>query len=227
MAPVFAVWDLPGFAVRGGRIHGRACDDLIGVASVLAAMAELRENRARVNLIGAITRAEEVGFLGALAMAAARTLPKNALVISLETSRELPGAAMGRGVILRTGDKASIFDSGATRCLGEIAAELQKRDRDFQFQRALMSGGTCEATAYQEFGYQSAALCVALGNYHNCGVGNRIASEFVSIRDASGMVQLLVNAARRVNDFHRLAARLPRRLHKLLAEARKSLPEKA
>jgi hypothetical protein len=41
------------------------------------------------------------------------------------------------------------------------------------------------------------------------------------------MVQLLVNAARRVNDFHRLAARLPRRLHKLLAEARKSLPEKA
>ena len=41
-----------------------------------------------------------------------------------------------------------------------------------------MSGGTCEATAYQEFGFQTAAVCVALGNYHNCGPRNRIAAEF-------------------------------------------------
>ena len=60
-------------------------------------MAELRKKKARVNLLGAITRAEEVGFLGALALAAKRTLPGNALVISLETSRELPGSTMGPG----------------------------------------------------------------------------------------------------------------------------------
>ena len=91
-------------------------------------------------------------------------------------------------MILRTGDKASIFDSDATRYLAEVAAEMQKRNQAFQFQRALMSGGTCEATAYQEYGYQSAAVCVALGNYHNCGGGNRIEAEFVSVHDASSMV---------------------------------------
>jgi hypothetical protein len=37
----------------------------------------------------------------------------------LETSRELPGVKMGGGVILRVGDKASIFDSEATRFLAE------------------------------------------------------------------------------------------------------------
>jgi endoglucanase len=221
--PKFAVWDLPAFAIRRGRIHGRACDDLIGVASILAVMVELKRKRAAVNVIGAITRAEEVGFLGALALAARRTLPRNALVISLETSRELPGSAMGQGVILRTGDKASIFNSDATRYLAEVAVEVQKRDRTFHFQRALMSGGTCEATAYQEYGYQSSAVCVALGNYHNCGGDNRIEAEYVSVHDASSMVQLLVVAARRMQDYTGLVARLPQRLRALLAEARTAL----
>ena len=224
--PAFAVWDLPAFDARNKRIYGRACDDLIGVAAILAVMAELRKKKARVNLLGAITRAEEVGFLGALALAAKRTLPGNALVISLETSRELPGSTMGLGVILRTGDKASIFDSDATRYLAEVAAETQKRNQAFQFQRALMSGGTCEATAYQEYGYQSAAVCVALGNYHNCGTDNRIEAEFVNVHDASSMVCLLVNAVRRMGEFSRLVARLPERLQKLLAEARDCLPER-
>ena len=58
-----------------------------------------------------------------------------------------------------------------------------------------MSGGTCEATAYQLYGYRSAALCVALGNYHNCGPDITIAPEFVSVEDVHGMVRLLVAAA--------------------------------
>jgi len=219
----FAVWDLPSFKIKQGRIHGRACDDLIGVAAILAVMAELRKTKAKVNLVGAITRAEEVGFLGALALAAKRTLPQNALVISLETSRELPGSIMGQGVILRTGDKASIFNSDATRYLAEVAAEIQMGNKAFKFQRALMSGGTCEATAYQEYGYQSAAVCVALGNYHNCGEGNRIEAEFVSVHDASSMVQLLVVAAGRMREYKPLVARLRKRLQGLLAEARISL----
>ena len=46
-----------------------------------------------------------------------------------------------------------------------------------------MSGGTCEATAYQLYGYRTAALCVALGNYHNCGPNHQIAPEYVSVDD--------------------------------------------
>ncbi|HWD92397.1 MAG TPA: M20/M25/M40 family metallo-hydrolase [Verrucomicrobiae bacterium] len=88
--PQFAVWELEDFAVRNGRIHGRACDDLVGVASILATLIALQRSGARVHVIGVIARAEEIGFLGAMAVAAAKRLPKDSLVISLETSRECP-----------------------------------------------------------------------------------------------------------------------------------------
>src|SRR5205814_3855018 len=117
------------FAVRKGRIYGRACDDLVGVAAALATVIELKKSRARVNAIAAISRAEEVGFHGALALSRSRLLPKNALIISLETSRELPGVKMGKGVILRVGDRTSIFDSEAMRFLGEMAASLKEIGR--------------------------------------------------------------------------------------------------
>jgi putative aminopeptidase FrvX len=133
---------------------------------------------------------------------------------------------MDRGVILRVGDRTSIFDSTAMRFLGEVAAALQAKDRTFQFQRALMFGGTCEATAFQEFGYQTAAVCVALGNYHNCHPEGRIAAEYVSLSDGCGMVDLLVEAGRQMRAFERLTAKLPRQLNALLKEARRNLGRK-
>lgn len=225
--PAFAVWELEDFAVRDGRIHGRACDDLIGVASILATLIELKRSRARVHVLGVIARAEEIGFLGAMAVAASKELPKNSLVISLETSRELPGVKMGQGVILRVGDRTSIFDSGAMRFLGEVASGLTAQNKKFQFQRALMSGGTCEATAYQEFGFQTAAVCVALGNYHNCGERNRIAAEFVSVVDALSMVQLLASAAEQMSQYAEMIGKLPKRLNAMLRDAQPRLRKTA
>ncbi len=223
MPPEFAVWELEDFAVRRSHIHARACDDLVGVAAILATLIVLKQSRARVNVIGVISRAEEVGFHGALTVAHSRQLPADSLVISLETSRELPPAKMGQGVIIRVGDRTSIFDSAATRFLGEVAGSLRRRKPAFHFQRALMYGGTCEATAYQEFGFQTAAVCVALGNYHNCAPKNKIAAEYVSLPDACGMVDLLVAAAKQMKDYPRLTAKLPTRLKKLLQEARQKL----
>src|SRR5207244_10911054 len=75
--PRFAVWDLEDFAVRRRRIYGRACDDLVGVAAVLATLIELKRARARANVLGVISRAEEIGFHGALAFAAQGGLPGN------------------------------------------------------------------------------------------------------------------------------------------------------
>ena len=176
-----------------------------------------------VNVLGVISRAEEIGFHGALTVAAAKLLPSNSLIISLETCREIPPVKMGRGVILRVGDHTSIFDSDGTRFLSEVAQTLATKDKAFQFQRALMSGGTCEATAYQEFGYQTAAVCVALGNYHNCAPGKRIAAEFVSVSDACGMVRLLEEASRQMSAYPKLVAKLPKRLHAMLKAARHEL----
>lgn len=224
--PHFAVWEMEDFAVRNGKIHGRSCDDLVGVAAVLATMIELKRSRAGVHLIGVISRAEEIGFQGALTVADAKLLPKNSLIVSLETSKELPPTKMGRGVILRVGDRSSIFDSTAMRFLGEVATGLQAKGKKFQFQRALMFGGTCEATAFQEFGYQVAAVCVALGNYHNCHPQGRIAAEYVSLSDACGMVQMLVAAARQMRAYDRLTGKLPKRLRVLLKEAQRNLRRK-
>ena len=221
--PRFAVWDLKDFAITSGRIRGRACDDLVGVASILATLIELKRRRARVNVIGVISRAEEIGFLGAMAVAASKQLSKNSLVISLETSRELPGVKMEQGVILRVGDRTSIFNSEAMRFLAEVAAGLKSRNKKFQFQRGLMSGGTCEATAYQEFGFHAAAVCVALGNYHNCAEKNRIAEEFVSVADALSMVELLVATAKQIQQYNSLVGRLPQRLRTMLHKAQPRL----
>ena len=222
-APEFAVWEMEDFELRGELIHGRACDDLIGVAAILATLIDLRRARRKVHVIGVISRAEEVGFHGALAVGASRELPRSSMIVSLETSRELPPVKMGQGVILRVGDRSSIFDSAGTRFLAEAAGGLKTRSGKFPFQRALMSGGTCEATAYQELGFQCAAVCVALGNYHNCAPGGRIAAEFVNLADAIGMVRLLVEAARQMPSYEKLVARLPARLEALLKEARRRL----
>src|SRR5258705_2497402 len=216
--PAFAVWELEDFRATD-LIVGRACDDLIGVTSILATMIELKKARARVNLIGVISRAEEIGFRGVLALTNTKHLPRNSLVISLETSRELPGVKMGEGVILRVGDKTSVFDADAMRFLAEVANELRTGRKDFKFQRGLMAGGTCEATAFQEFGFQTGAVCVALGNYHNCSPNDKIAAEYVSVADACGMVELLVSAAKQRPNFATLVGKLPKRLRKSRREA--------
>jgi endoglucanase len=219
----FAVWDLPEFQRARGLLTGRVCDDLIGVACILAALAELKASRAPVDVIGAFSRAEEVGFHGALALAKSGALPKDSLLISLETSRELPPVKIGEGVIVRVGDRASTFDSAGTRYLVEVAGRLAKKSPAFRVQRALMQGGTCEATAYQEYGYRCAAVCVALGNYHNCGADEKVGAEFVSEKDAIAMASLMIAAAQEMRSFKVLSTRLNRRLERLASEARRRL----
>ena len=216
--PTFAVWELEDFRASD-LIVGRACDDLIGVTSILATLIELKKKRARVNVIGVISRAEEIGFRGVLALTNTKLLPRNSLVISLETSRELPGVKMGEGVILRVGDRTSVFNAEAMRFLAEVAGELRTRRKGFKFQRGLMAGGTCEATAFQEFGFQTGAVCIALGNYHNCSPNEKIAAEYVSVVDACGMVDLLVASAKQMPNFKILIGKLPKRLLQMRREA--------
>jgi endoglucanase len=186
----FAMWDLPEFQLLDDIIHARACDDLIGCAVIVAMFMELEEAGAEAVCLGLFTRAEEVGLVGAMKLASSGLIPDDVTIISLETSSELPPAKIGSGPIVRVGDKSSIFDSAATAALSQIAA-----DSHIPVQRCLMPGGTCEATAYQLAGFRSAALCVALGNYHNCGPGAQIAPEYVSFSDVQALVRLCARIA--------------------------------
>lgn len=187
----FSMWDLPEFELREDRIHSRACDDLIGCATVVSMFQELERTGAEASCYGIFSRAEEEGFVGAIHLAKAGLIPRDLTVVSLETSSERGGPVkMGDGVIVRVGDKTSIFDSAETAVLSALA-----KLHALPFQRALMSGGTCEATAYALYGYRTAALCVALGNYHNCGPDLTIAPEYVALSDYAAMTRLCVAAA--------------------------------
>jgi len=183
----FAMWDLPAFELRNGQIHSRACDDLLGCAEIICLFRELEAAEADVHCLGLFTRAEEVGFWGAIQLARSGILPKSIRVFSLETSTPRGGAELGRGPIVRVGDRLSIFDSGETARVMNLAAE-----NGIPVQRCLLDGGACEASAYQLYGYRSIAASIALGNYHNCAVDGTIQCEYVSADDYANMVRLCV-----------------------------------
>lgn len=188
----FEMWDLAPFELRDRQIHSRACDDLLGCAEIICVLRELAEARVDAHCLGLFTRAEEVGFVGAIQLARADILPRGLTILSLETSAPRGPAEIGRGPIVRVGDKVSSFDGPATARLLSVAEEEK-----ISVQRCLLDGGTCEATAYQLYGYTCAAASLALGNYHNITPEGAIAAEFVSIDDFIGMVRLCVAAVLR------------------------------
>lgn len=193
----FAMWGFPGFRVVDGLITGRVCDDLLGAAAALAALTEVVERApADVAVWGLFTRAEEVGFLGALEAIRLGTVPTGADVISLECSKALPDAPRGGGVIVRVGDRMSIFDPDFTAALTTAAGDLAGGGGHFAFQRKLMDGGACEATAFCAAGYRASGLALPLGGYHNASdVGVGIVAETVHVGDYLAMVRLLVELA--------------------------------
>jgi putative aminopeptidase FrvX len=227
----FGTWDLPGFR-RAPRdpdlLETRAADDLAGVASILAVLEQVDriDPRRRVDVRGVLTRAEEVGFVGAIAAARTGTFPRGARVVAIEASKALPHAPQGAGPILRVGDRTSIFDDGLTRWLGRVATELAgPKGTRFAWQRRLMDGGTCESTAYQLYGYRCAALCVPLGNYHNMSDRGRIEVESIRLSDLVGLVRFFEAMIRADADCPRAGAPDPlhARLERRFAKSRRSL----
>ncbi|MDE2490372.1 MAG: M20/M25/M40 family metallo-hydrolase [Elusimicrobia bacterium] len=192
--PVFAVLALTPFEAKGGWLSSRSIDDLLGCAISLEAMRRLAAARAKTNLTVLLNRAEEVGFVGALDMIRSGVLSPEDSYLSIESSRELPGSAPGRGPTIRLGDKACAFDPNLLAVLDEAAARLRRRGG--RVQRRRLTGGTCEATAYQTFGLEAAGLAVPLVNYHNGWGAKAVAPERVRVSDVEGAARLLVEAAR-------------------------------
>jgi len=192
-----AMWDLPAFQVRQGRIYSRACDDLVGCAALLCLLDELKRRRVQKKVTACFTVAEEPGLHGAKHLCLTGALPKKTCIISIETSSVLPSAKMGDGVVIRVGDRSSIFAPAVTESLLNTAAKVQAKDKTFRFQRKLMDAGTCEATVFSRFGRPCGAVCIPLGNYHNRNVSTgRIGPEYVSADDFQNMVKLFIALAK-------------------------------
>jgi putative aminopeptidase FrvX len=181
----------------GRRLYTQVADDLVGVFAVLTTALGARRGKKRAPFLGLLTRAEEVGFVGAIGhfglgwLARAR---RPVLCISLETSRTLPNAAIGKGPVVRLGDRRTVFDPDALNVLAQLARRLLPQ----RHQRRIMDGGACEATAATVYGLAAVGISVPLGNYHNqgfeggpdCRRRNGPAPEFVHLDDVDGLLTL-------------------------------------
>lgn len=199
-----AMWRFRSTRQKKGFFRAPACDDLAGAAAALAALDRARRNPGLRHFGVMLTRAEEVGLIGAVHAAKHRTIPDGARLLSIETSRELPNAPIGDGPIIRIGDRATIFDRELSNRVCDAVAGA-----GVKHQRKLMDGGGCEATAFGVYGYRATGLCLALGNWHNRGNLNEVEAgddtaavpmlEEISIDDFHGLVDLLPTAARAVD----------------------------
>lgn len=105
--------------------------------------------------------------------------------------------------MVRVGDASSVFSPWLTGVMASAGRDLTQRNARFRFQRKLMPGGSCEATAFSAYGFESTCLCLPLGNYHNMGdlaaveAGTsraQVRPEEISIEDYRGLVALLVRS---------------------------------
>jgi len=101
---------------------------------------------------------------------------------------------VGKGPVVRLGDRRSIFDSGASQLLSMLADKVLPG----RHQRRLMDGGACEATAATAWGLPTIGITLPLGNYHNQGFEGGMdcpkpegpAPEFVHLDDIDGELRL-------------------------------------
>lgn len=189
----WAVLDLPDLEIDGDEIRMCAADDLAGCAIIVAALLELAREDAAVDVIGVFTRAEETGLYGARLLVEDGLIARDATVVSVEASRALPGAPAGAGAVVRAGDLHNTFSNDAERFL-RVAAE-QLATRGILTQRALLTGGTCEASTFVTSGFATTAMALPNTNYHNRGPDERPASEIVRLDDLLSAVALAVEAA--------------------------------
>lgn len=222
-----ARWHLPEPRITKGLLHTHACDDLAAVAAALIAFDRILATKSARHVSLLFTRAEEVGFVGAIHSVRSGLIPRKARLVCLENSRSFPhDSPMGAGAILRVGDRLSVFSPELTNTLGDLFAATRARDSTFQFQRKLMAGGACEATAFAAHGLESTCLCLPLGNYHNMvnidgvlrkKVRARVGSESISMNDFESLVRMLQIAASQLDSVpnsQRATMKIMNRLHR-------------
>ncbi len=204
-----------------------ACDDLAAAAAALGAMDELRTLRTAGKATGDVrllfTRAEEVGFIGAIGACRHETIEPGARLLALENSRSFPDSPIGGGPIVRVGDRITIFTPELTAAVAGVAEKVaggpsmpiasQKNSEmpKWRWQRKLMAGGACEASVFCAFGHAATCICLPLGNYHNMADLTAVQAgtntekpapgrEYVAVADYHGLVDLLLACATELAD---------------------------
>ena len=214
-----ATWDLPETTISGEDqlVRARVCDDLAAVVAALCAFDCLGDVDSPPDVRVLLTLAEEVGFIGAIAACKLGTIPQGSRVIALENSRSFPDSPIGGGPIVRVGDRMTTFSPSLTGAVAKVCEKLAgtadrpagtpvapgEQSEQFKWQRKLMPGGACEATAYCAYGYEATCVCLPLGNYHNMANLDEVEKpgfdgtaavgpETIALADFEGLVDLLI-----------------------------------
>ena len=220
------MWDLPRPELGNGKIRATALDDVAGCALLLGMLETLGDEPLDTEVYALFTRAEEAGFIGALGMARIGTLPRSLPVISVEMSKAMGSIGHGLGPVIRLGDSATVFDNALTMMMKKQAAELKDRNDGFLYQTALMTGGSCEATVMNAYGFPSAGLAIPLGNYHNQtpsnpnGGGGVIDSEEINFSDLKNGIEFAADLCIHFKPFDAVEDEL---LQRLLTRGEKGL----
>ncbi len=233
-------YDFGGLCFEGDKVRTKAADDLVGVCALIAA---LEKSHCPKGVTALITRAEESGFHGTMAVLENRWLkPERTVIVSLETSAQLPSAMSRGGPVVRLGDRSTIFNPAAVRWVQDAASRLadgappgglpetstlslgaMKKSKDrgaahkhhvpFAYQRRVMDGGTCEASAFNAYGFTVAGVSVPLIGYHNVGPHSAPVPEEVSLTDVARTVDLLTALMKAGASLAKSAAAKPGRFH--------------
>lgn len=219
-----ATWDLPDPEIITDEndnqiLYTNACDDLAALAAALCALDELRIINDKSDTRVLLTRAEEIGFIGAIGACRDKFMPEHSRIIALENSRAFPDSPIHAGPIVRVGDRISVFSPDLTGAVAKVAETIaggpatptaSQKESDlpkWRWQRKLMAGGACEASVFCAYNYTSTCVCLPLGNYHNManltdaqagtheqihGTPPRVGREHIGIDDYQGMIDLLV-----------------------------------
>lgn len=191
------------------KIQARAIDDLAGVCALMTAFSAAKEIPKGVTCL--FSRAEEGGFHGTVAVLEKGWLsPQKTSMISVESSSALPGGESGGGPIIRLGDRSSVFNPGFVRWIQYKVAGV----KGLQTQRRVMDGGSCEASAFNAYGFVVAGISIPLIGYHNVGSRNQAVTEEIATNDlllTTKLISCLIEGASQ--DLRSLAT--PQEWHQL------------
>jgi endoglucanase len=172
-------------------LRARALDNLLSCVLILAVLGNLKRSGIAADVVG-VLHACRGGRVHRCRRGAAQPASRNERpLVVLETSKEMAGVRMGAGPVLRVGDRMTTFDPGMDLWLASRAAALAAAEPDFCYQRALMTGGACEASLYMLHGRRTGAIALALGNYHNMTPEGGIGAEYISMSDFDNALLLL------------------------------------
>ncbi|MFN7181419.1 MAG: hypothetical protein ACK4NF_01905 [Planctomycetota bacterium] len=188
---------LKDYIKKDNTIYAHRIDDLGGCAAQICALFFLTKYKRDidVNLHFVFTRAEEVGFIGLVSLIKNGYLSRKDYYISCETSKCIPPIQFGKGVVLRLGDRAGLFEHQLTNALLNYYQKKILLDK-YPIQRALLDGGTCEATPLVVNNYLCSGFACPLGNYHNLNEkSNTIDEEFIDISDFTSYVNTIIETS--------------------------------